>query len=263
MIASGLNSWMSARPASPRRATIPLKPRSRALPSSVFAKLRVLLDDERRPGRPVGSRRGRPRPRPAGGAADRPWAVTPLRAAYLGQLTAELGSAPPRPGAAVGVSAEPGGQEEREGAPLARGCSATWISPPSRRAISRLIERPRPVPPCARSWSLSACWNASKIRFSLSSGIPRPGVRHRRRRGRVSAARAARGEARRRPDDADAQLDLPASVNLTRIREQVLQDLLQALLVGLERPPARPRSTLDPRTRAPSARASGRKERSA
>ena len=51
---------------------------------------------------------------------------------------------------------------------------STWISPPSMRAISREIERPRPVPPYLREVVPSACWKASKIRLSLSSGMPTP-----------------------------------------------------------------------------------------
>ena len=50
----------------------------------------------------------------------------------------------------------------------------TWISPPSRRAISRLIDRPSPVPPKRRLIEPSACWNASKMRRSLSGGMPMP-----------------------------------------------------------------------------------------
>ncbi len=42
------------------------------------------------------------------------------------------------------------------------------------RVISRLIDRPRPVPPYLRLVVPSACWNASKIRRCLSSGMPMP-----------------------------------------------------------------------------------------
>ena len=42
----------------------------------------------------------------------------------------------------------------------------TWISPPSSRAISRLIDKPSPVPPYLRLVVPSACWNASKITIS-------------------------------------------------------------------------------------------------
>ena len=54
------------------------------------------------------------------------------------------------------------------------GTERTWSSPPSSRAISRLIERPRPVPPYLRLVVPSACWNASKISFCLSCGMPMP-----------------------------------------------------------------------------------------
>src|SRR5688500_5184102 len=51
---------------------------------------------------------------------------------------------------------------------------STRISPPSRRAISRLMESPSPVPPYLRLVVPSACWNASKIRRCFSFGIPTP-----------------------------------------------------------------------------------------
>ena len=54
-------------------------------------------------------------------------------------------------------------------------CSlVTRISPPRSRAISRLIERPRPVPPNLRVVDASACWNASKMIRCFSSGMPMP-----------------------------------------------------------------------------------------
>ncbi len=46
--------------------------------------------------------------------------------------------------------------------------------PPSSRARSRLMDRPRPVPPYRRLVVPSACWNASKISESLSSEMPIP-----------------------------------------------------------------------------------------
>ena len=49
-----------------------------------------------------------------------------------------------------------------------------WISPPSRWAISRLIDRPSPVPPYRRLVVPSACWKASKMTRSLSSAMPMP-----------------------------------------------------------------------------------------
>ena len=48
------------------------------------------------------------------------------------------------------------------------GSLSTWISPPRRRAISRLIDRPSPVPPYLRLVVPSACWKASKITSSFS-----------------------------------------------------------------------------------------------
>ena len=54
------------------------------------------------------------------------------------------------------------------------GSLSTWISPPSRRAISRQIDRPRPVPPYLRLVVPSACRNASKMTSSLSAAMPMP-----------------------------------------------------------------------------------------
>ena len=49
-----------------------------------------------------------------------------------------------------------------------------WISPPSRFDNSRLMARPNPVPPYLRLVLASACWNASKMIFCFSSGMPMP-----------------------------------------------------------------------------------------
>ncbi len=54
------------------------------------------------------------------------------------------------------------------------GVLSTAISPPSSRAISRLIESPSPVPPYLRLVVPSACWNASKISFCLLCAMPMP-----------------------------------------------------------------------------------------
>ena len=51
---------------------------------------------------------------------------------------------------------------------------STRTSPPSRRASSRLMERPRPVPPYLRLVVPSACWKASKMSYCLSLAIPMP-----------------------------------------------------------------------------------------
>ncbi len=50
----------------------------------------------------------------------------------------------------------------------------TVISPSSRRASSRLMDRPSPVPPYFLAVLPSACWKASKISCSLSAGMPTP-----------------------------------------------------------------------------------------
>jgi hypothetical protein len=36
------------------------------------------------------------------------------------------------------------------------------------------MDRPRPVPPYLRLVEPSACWNASKMTFCLSGGMPMP-----------------------------------------------------------------------------------------
>ena len=54
------------------------------------------------------------------------------------------------------------------------GALRSWISPPSRFASSRLMAKPSPVPPYLRLVLASACWNASKMIFCFSAGIPTP-----------------------------------------------------------------------------------------
>ena len=51
---------------------------------------------------------------------------------------------------------------------------SSLISPPRRRASSRLIANPKPVPPYRRLVLPSACWNASKMVSCFSAGIPIP-----------------------------------------------------------------------------------------
>ena len=50
----------------------------------------------------------------------------------------------------------------------------SWISPPSKLDSSRLMARPRPVPPYLRLVPASACWKASKMMRCFSSGMPMP-----------------------------------------------------------------------------------------
>jgi hypothetical protein len=54
------------------------------------------------------------------------------------------------------------------------GALTSLISPPSSVASSRLMARPRRVPPYLRLVPASACWNASKISFCFSGAMPMP-----------------------------------------------------------------------------------------
>ena len=54
------------------------------------------------------------------------------------------------------------------------GVLTSRISPPSSVASSRLMARPRPVPPYLRLVPASACWNASKISRCFSGAMPMP-----------------------------------------------------------------------------------------
>jgi len=49
---------------------------------------------------------------------------------------------------------------------------STWISPPSRRAISREIDRPRPVPPYLRLVVPSACLERLEDQLLLVCAMP-------------------------------------------------------------------------------------------
>ena len=51
---------------------------------------------------------------------------------------------------------------------------ASLISPPSSTASSRLMARPRPVPPYLREVPASACWKASKMSRCFSGAMPMP-----------------------------------------------------------------------------------------
>ena len=54
------------------------------------------------------------------------------------------------------------------------GVLSSRISPPSSVASSRLMARPRPVPPYLRLVPASACWNASKMSRCFSGAMPMP-----------------------------------------------------------------------------------------
>ena len=120
---------------------------------------RVVLDDEERRGR---CRRD---------ASRRSSAISPSgsgvgrHARQLGGLAAaSVGERAPRTSA---------GRRMVNVLPFA-GSLSTRTSPPRRRASSRLIDRPRPVPPYLRLVVPSACWNASKMSCCLSFAMPMP-----------------------------------------------------------------------------------------
>ena len=96
------------------------------------------------------------------------------------------------------------------------GVLRTRISPPSMRVISRLIDRPRPVPPKRRLVVPSACWKASKISRSLSSAMPIPRIAHgdRDRVGGAILARAPRSPA-------SSSATSPCSVNLNALESRL------------------------------------------
>src|SRR3979411_1912323 len=109
------------------------------------------------------------------------------------------------------------------------------ISPPNNRDSSRLIARPRPVPPYLRLVLPSACWNASKMICCLSGEMPMPvsdaeiattaGARFRLSLPRLQPA-PRRPQRQRHPAGAR---------ELEGVAQQVLDDLLQALGVGGQR----------------------------
>ena len=244
---------------------MPLKPRSRATSSTVRRERPRRPRRSARRGRRLRGRRGRRHV--ARRAAARGRGRTPA-SGWRSRRTRPCRDESPRPpgrGRRAAPRASPSrrrravpyvrrGQVERERAALAR-LRCTRISPPSRRAISRLIERPRPVPPYLRAVVPSACWNASKISRSLSSGMPMPvsitenaitrlGAR------RASAARSCASSGA----TLDAQRHAALLGELERVREQVLQHLLQALLVGDDRRRHVRAGDLDREARGPSPR---------
>ena len=79
-----------------------------------------------------------------------------------------------RPAEAANVSTSRASGRYRVKLDPAPGSEDTVIQPPISRASDRLIDRPSPVPPYLRLVVPSACWNASKMRVSLSSEIPIP-----------------------------------------------------------------------------------------
>ncbi len=96
------------------------------------------------------------------------------------------------------------------------------------------MESPRPVPPYLRLVVPSACWNDSKMMRCLSAGMPMPVSST--EKAMTPSALASAGLSGRQPLAArdDAQRHLAALGELERVREQVLEHLLQAFDVGSE-----------------------------
>ena len=130
-------------------------------------------------------------------------------------------------------------QRQRERAALAGRARARLMSPPSRRARSREIDSPRPVPPYLRCVLPSAWRNASKIdRLLVLGGMPMPVSRTAKRHGSPLPGRHAKRH-------------LPALGELERVREQVLQDLPEPLRDRSRSSPGVPPATLCVEARAP------------
>jgi len=112
---------------------------------------------------------------------------------------------------------------------LSRGSLFTWISPPSKRVISREMERPSPVPPYLRLVVPSACWNASKMIFCLLRGMPMP-VSVTRTRGTVRArCRTSDSKWLRSGTACTSAGDAACSVNLNAFESRFLSTCWQTL----------------------------------
>ena len=100
------------------------------------------------------------------------------------------------------------------------GSLSTWISPPISRAISRLMDRPSPVPPNLRLIVPSACWNASKMVRSCSGAMPMP-VSVTSKATTCSAAVSGGFVNRSSPACRIASVTWPAVVNLTALESRL------------------------------------------
>ena len=186
VIASGRKCRARASPCAAESATMPLKPRSRARPNRIRAKTSVVFDDQQ----------------DAVGGFDALAIVVDLadasRSSALARGTGRtMRSCTPPVTATVRcttVRADVALERvvERKRAAALRSSLSTTISPPSRPAISRLIARPRPVPPNLRDVPMSACWNASKITLNFSLRNADPGIGHREGDGRPGDVRRRR-----------------------------------------------------------------------
>ena len=95
------------------------------------------------------------------------------------------------------------------------GVLSAVMNPPSSWAISRLIDRPSPVPPYLRLVVPSACWNAPKIDSSWCSAMPMP-VSVTRNATAGPCARSGRGS-RSGSTGSMCSSTPPTSVNLTAL----------------------------------------------
>jgi hypothetical protein len=77
----------------------------------------------------------------------------------------------------------------------------------------------------------SACWNASKMSCCFPSAIPMPVSRHREGDDLARTAEDVARELHPRRCLIDRELDLPLRGELERVRQQVLEDLLEPLHV--------------------------------
>ena len=154
VIASGWYWFASARPVSPRVATITLNPFSRPICNMMRANDR------------------------SSSTTSRTRSSSPMsdRSSSIGRATIGSGSA-----SVAGVPTASENEVECVGVqPLASRAdpslapTGTWRSPPRRRAISREIDSPSPVPPYLRLVVPSACRNGSKISCCLSRAMPMP-----------------------------------------------------------------------------------------
>ena len=125
--------------------------------------MRIVLDDEQYGVARLEIVSGRRRSARPCAPATRSWQRSNARWRVLGS---RLG----RRGRGAGIILR---QEKRERRAHARR-RRSWISPPSSLASSRLMARPRPVPPYLRLVLASACWKASKMIFCFSGGMPMP-----------------------------------------------------------------------------------------
>ena len=129
------------------------------------------------------------------------------------------------------------------------GVLRTRISPPSRRAISRLIDSPRPVPPYMRPVPVSACWNGSKMIFSLSAAMPMPVSLT--EKATTRPARLSTGWSTDQPSAASSirRSTRPVSVNLQAF-ESRFRSTCWSRLASVEMAAGRPAASVDPERQA-------------